>query len=76
MFAYLVLKGYFFRAKQPLIIVAWRATSLKPVSIKSSSLNRGHHLSLQVPYVHINNYSHSADVMREGFAFSLDLNKM
>ena len=40
----------FFRAKQPLIIVAWRArASLKPVSLKSSSLNRGHHLSLQVP---------------------------
>ena len=30
-----------FRAKQPLIITAWRATSLKPVSLKSSSVSRG-----------------------------------
>ena len=45
----LLLEWSFFRTKQPLIIVAWRAVSLKPVSLKSSSLNRGHHPSLQVP---------------------------
>ena len=42
-------KVVFFRAKQPLITVAWRATSLKLVPLKSSSFNRGQHLSLQVP---------------------------
>ena len=45
----LLIKWYFSRAKQPRIIVVWRATYLKPVSLKSISLNRGHHLSWQVP---------------------------
>ena len=38
----LLLTWYFFRAKQPVIIAAWRHTSQKP-SLNSGSLNRGPH---------------------------------